>query len=131
MDHTYRGSEERLWAGAAHLCYLAPGGIGLLVAFVIYLVQRERSHFVAAHARQAIGFQLAVTVLTWVLSALGAGAAAFASIFPVSFSGVGFFGLVATIIFLALGVLAVIAAVHAFTGRWYRYPVIGEWIPDY
>ncbi len=133
MAQTYRGPEERLWAGAAHLSYLAPGGLGLLIAFAIYLIQRERSYFVAAHARQAIGFQLVVMVLFWILSALGAAVAgpmAFLSR-GASFSSPGFFAMVAGIVFLVFGVLAIIAAVHAFTGRTYRYPVIGEWIPDY
>ncbi len=121
-----RSPDERFWSGLAHLGYLL-GGMGLLIAFVIYFVQRERSYFVANHARQAIGFQLAVMVSRWLLAILGLGS--FGLLRPV-FPGRFGLALIAFAFYVALAVLAVVAAVNAFRGRHYRYPLIGDWIPE-
>lgn len=119
--------EERILAGVAHLGYLIPGGIGALIAFVIYLLKREKSYFIAQHARQAIGFQLAILVLGWLLSILGSiSLSLFRPVVPRAFGLGSLFFLIP----LALAGLAIYGAINAFRGRHYRYPLIGDWIPD-
>lgn len=113
-----RSTEERVLGGAAHLSCLL-GAPGFLIAFVIYVWQRGRSYFVAHNARQAIGFQLAVFLARMLLSILGVGS--WGMMHGLSLAGA---------VTMAAWVLAAVAAVHAFLGRFYRYPVIGDWIPD-
>jgi uncharacterized Tic20 family protein len=59
-------SEERNWAMAAHLSALvAVAGIpfGHVVGpLVVYLTQRQRSAFVAEHARASLNFQITVSI---------------------------------------------------------------------
>jgi uncharacterized Tic20 family protein len=66
-------SEERNWAMAAHLSALvAVMGLpfGHIVGpLVVLLVQRERSAFVAAHAKASLNFQITVSLIALVLIA--------------------------------------------------------------
>jgi uncharacterized Tic20 family protein len=64
-------SEERNWAMAAHLSALvAVAGLpfGHIVGpLVVYLTQRQRSAFVAEHARASLNFQITVSIAALIL----------------------------------------------------------------
>ncbi|HEY1655050.1 MAG TPA: DUF4870 domain-containing protein [Candidatus Tumulicola sp.] len=70
-DTTQQRSEERNWAMAAHLSALvAVMGIpfGHVVGpLIVYLLQRDRSPFVAAHARASLNFQITISIVAVVL----------------------------------------------------------------
>ena len=102
-----RPDEEKTWSLLAHL-----GGIlfGFLAPLVVWLVFKGRGPFLDDQAKEALNFQIAVTiayVATWILTA-------------VSFGVLSFLPLV---VWVASLVFAILAAVAVNKGQWYRYPV--------
>ena len=110
-------SDAKLWATLAHLGF-AIGGF--ITPLVIWLVQREKSAYVAEHAKEALNFQL--TVLGAMLVGL-----------VIMFLGfiLGPLAIITTIlmviIFLVVGigslVLGIMAVMEANKGNHYKYPV--------
>lgn len=103
---------ERNWAVFCHLggfgFYLLPFAFGhIAVPLVIWLTKRNGSAFIEENGREALNFQITVTIY-----AIACGALAFLLI--------GLPLLVALAIFHF--VLMVIASVHASQGDVYRYP---------
>jgi uncharacterized protein len=102
--------EERTWGMVAHLAALAlfimPLG-NILGPLVVFLVKRDHSAFVAAHAKEALNFNI-----TFLLEALGC-------ILLLWFS-IGI--LLAAILLVFWLVMTVIAALQANEGAAYRYP---------
>lgn len=103
--------EERLWATLAHLSGLVGWVIPLgniLAPLIIWLWQKDRSAFVGDQSREALNFQLTVTL------------AAAASVLLMAVA-IGF------LLMIVVGVYAlvvmVIAAVRANRGVYYRYPL--------
>lgn len=124
-----RTADERILAGVAHIATLF-SFIGLLVALVIYILNRRRSRFVAEHAKQAVGLQVAMFLLC-ILSTVAVGGG---FILMNSVSGIGgALVLFTTIALVGIGtllrwLLIIWAAVAAFQGDEHRHPVIGGWI---
>jgi len=104
---------EQSWALWAHLGALLatiPSGFLLqfLVPLIIWLSHRDRSDFIADHAREALNFHL--SLLLWTLIGV-----------VLSFVCVGFVILAAVpIVMIVCGILGAIAASR---GEYYRYPV--------
>lgn len=112
-------SEERTWALLAHAggpagLLLSAGLFGFAVPLVVWLAKRDESAFVDRHGKEALNFQITlflvhVALLLFVLLTLGIGI------------------LVALPFFVALWfaelVLGVVAALKAYSGRPYRYPL--------
>jgi uncharacterized Tic20 family protein len=102
---------ERTWGMLAHLSALA----GLVVPLVgivlgplaVWLVRRDESEFVAAHAKEALNFNISVL--------LGALACMLLMLVFVGF-------LLGTALFIAWLVMTLIAAIKASEGHSYRYP---------
>jgi len=102
-----RPDEEKTWSLLAHL-----GGIifSFLAPLVIWLVFKGRGPFLDDQAKEALNFQIAVTiayVASWILTA-------------VTFGVLSFLPLV---VWVASLVFAILAAVAVNKGQWYRYPV--------
>jgi uncharacterized protein len=103
---------ERTWGMLAHLSALVglvvpPIGI-VLGPLAVWLARREDSAFVAAHAREALNFNITV-LLGIVVCAL------------LMLVFVGF--LLGTALFIAWLVMTLIAAIKASEGEAYRYPI--------
>lgn len=130
-------SEERTLAAIAHgsaLLTLFTGFAGIIVAFFIWLSQRDRSTYVAYQALQATVFQLAclagvalsglVLALLWVVTGILSLCLVGVLLVPVAF--------VATIVLVILPILAagyaIYAAYQTSQGRDYRYPYVGAWL---
>ncbi len=102
---------ERTWGMLAHLSALA----GLVVPLagivigplLVWLVRRDESAFVAAHAREALNFNISVL--------LGALACLLLMLVFIGF-------LLGTALFIAWLVMTLIAAIKASEGHPYRYP---------
>lgn len=132
-------SEERNWAMAAHLSALvAVMGLpfGHIVGpLVVLLVQRERSAFVAAHAKASLNFQITVSLIALVLIVamvaiwvvvIGAAAATSSSrdeALP-AWLLASWFGMIFTFVAgaIAVLVLVIVATVAASKDEPYRYP---------
>ena len=102
---------ERTWGMLAHLSALAGVVIWLLGCVLgplaVWLARRDQSEFVAAHAREALNFNITVVLAAVVCLAL-----------MVVF--VGF--ILGTALFIGWLVLTLIAAIRASEGELYRYP---------
>jgi uncharacterized Tic20 family protein len=130
--------DERLVAATAHLLvlFLLPGS---LVAWLIWVINRRRSPFIAYHARQAVLWQSLSNIVFTLLLII-----AFATIFtslgnavndahsrddisvPVLISS--FLGIFALIVVseLYFWITAFVGAVAALLGKRHRYPIVNR-----
>ena len=138
-EHPVVGSttdSERQWAAMAHIAALVlallttwfAGFAGMLGAGAIYLMKRDASPFVAEHAREAFNFN--VSMFIYALVAIAVGVAL--GVFTVITLGVGLLltAPAALVLLLACGAVAllwlvcsIIAAVKAWNGESFRYPM--------
>jgi uncharacterized Tic20 family protein len=91
-------SDERTIALLSHvLCFV----VGILAPLIIYLVKKDESPYVAAHAKESLNFQITF----WIVFCL------------VFLTVIGIFvvGIFATI-------LVIVATIRASEGKLYRYP---------
>lgn len=108
--------DARLWATIGHLIPLVGlipvPFLNLIAPLVVWLIKRESDPFVDEQGKEAVNFQITVTIaglVILVLSFLGP----LVCITPI----LGLALLIATVVFL------VIAAIRANEGRHYRYPL--------
>ncbi len=114
-------AEERQWAMFAHLSALLGGlvtgwvgGWGwFLGPLIIWLIKKDTMPFVNDQAKEALNFNITVTIIFVILAILG-----------VATLGVGFLiaGPLMIIIGIAALVFIILAAVKANEGVAYRYP---------
>ncbi|MBJ6980442.1 MULTISPECIES: DUF4870 domain-containing protein [unclassified Luteimonas] len=127
---------ERQWAALAHIAALVlalctswiAGVAGMLGAGAVYLLKRGDSSFVATHAREALNFNLSMFIYACIAFAIGVvlvGA-------TVLTLGIGIIltapaGLVLMVAMAAIALMwlvcSIIAAVKAWNGEAYRYPL--------
>lgn len=64
-------SDEKTWAVLAHvsilLAAITVGLLGPVAAFVIWLVKKDESDYVAKQALQSLIYQIVVAVLSWIM----------------------------------------------------------------
>jgi uncharacterized Tic20 family protein len=99
-------SDDKIWAICCHLSLLI--GVGFLLPLIVWLAKRNDSPLVAAHAREALNFHLSLLVYAIVC-------------IPLVFFCIGYLFLFA--IGIAGLILAIIAAVEASNGGFFRYPL--------
>lgn len=107
--------EERLWAMIAHLSAFAMylTGIGhVLGPLIIWLVKKEGHPFVAEHAKEALNFQITITLIAIV---------AILMCFTVILAVIGVPILIGLHLYQV--VCIIIAAIKANEGVMYRYPL--------
>lgn len=124
-------SEEKILSGISHLGIIL-GWIGAGIALLIYLTQKEKSSFTGDHAKQALGFQIAVIILFSVLGIFTHGgilghmsnAGNWGIPFPLWGSTLGLIGV------LRLGAIiyTIVAAINAFNGNEFKYVLIGDFV---
>ena len=97
-------SDERTMAILSHvLCFV----IGFLAPLIIYLVKKDESSFVAAHAKESLNFQITCFILGVVF-------------FILVFVLIGF--VLLWLLGIAAAILIIIATIRASEGKLYRYP---------
>jgi uncharacterized Tic20 family protein len=99
-------STDRLFAIACHLCVFV--GFVFVLPLIVYLVKKDESEWVTAHSREALNFHL--SLLLYSICAI-----------PLCFILIGF--LVYALLGLLTIVCAVVAAIKAAEGGFYRYPL--------
>jgi hypothetical protein len=119
-------SEERTWAILAHvsilLAAITGGLLGPVAAFVIWLIKKEESDYVAKQALQSLIYQIVVAVLSWIM---------WVAIAVLSIAVIG-------ICLIPLGILLDLAAIGygcyaayiCSLSQEFRYPVIWEMIAE-
>lgn len=111
-------SDTRTWAMFAHLSALIGGMVGGVASFVgpliIWLVRKDQDPFVGEHAKEALNFNIFVTVVV-VASLL------------LSFATLGLGLIIAVPLWLVTGVLWLVftiqGSIRANNGEPYRYPI--------
>jgi uncharacterized Tic20 family protein len=129
-------ANERQWAALAHAAALVlalltswiAGVAGVLGAGAVYLLKRDDSPFIAAHAREAVNFNLSMLLYACVAVAIAI-ALAGATVLTL---GIGLILTAPAGILLVLAVVgiallwlvcSVIAILKAWNGEAYRYPL--------
>jgi uncharacterized Tic20 family protein len=146
-DETTRTQDERNLAGLAHgsiLLGIFTNGIGgILAALVIWLVQKEKSAYVAAQALQALVYQSLVwlvTMVAWccwgalwmamILVPLIANPGAYDAAPPAGM-WLGLFLMAVPFGIWGLTILyGLYGAVRCFGGHDFRYAIIGNWLDN-
>lgn len=140
-----QAQDEKNLAGLAHgsiLLGIFTNGVGgILAALVIWLIQREKSAYVAAQALQALVYQslaFLVTMLAWccwgalwtamIFAPLMANAGAYDAAPPAGF-WLGLFLMVIPFGIWGLTILyGLYGAVRCLGGHDFKYAVIGTWL---
>lgn len=132
--------DERTMAALAHgsiiLTLLTGGFGGLIVAFVVWAVHREKSRWVANQALQALIFQIVATLIAYVLGLLAAGAILISSILVAILIGLCLLpfalllGLVAFIFPIAATAYGIFGAVETYQGRDFQYWWVGDLVRE-
>ena len=123
-------ADERTWGMLAHLSVLlnlVTGFLGPVAAFVIYMVYKERSRFIAYHALQSLIFQL----IAWVGGGILAGISwALTGLLSAVFIGLLCIPLACLVSLLPLGavIYSIIGAVQTSQGQDFRYWLVGDWV---
>src|SRR5262245_20696239 len=102
--------DERTWGMLAHLSGLIAtllGGMSFLGPLIVWLIKKDQSAFVADQAKEALNFQIALTIA----SLIGISTAFFC---------VGF--ILLPIVMIVSLVYTIMAAMEANKGVYYRYP---------
>lgn len=98
--------DDKIWMIGCHLSLLL--GVGFLLPLIVWLAKREDSPLVSAHAKEALNFHLSLVLYSLLTIPL-------------------FFVLIGIPLFflLAIGsvVLAILAALEASRGGFFRYPL--------
>lgn len=139
--------EERVLAGLAHgsilLGAFTNGLGGIAAALVIWLTQKEKSAYVAGQALQSLVYQIATTVLNWllwccwgtawvgmILPSLIANPDAYHTTPPPGmWVGLG-------LIFVPLGIMGLLTlyglwgAVRCLSGHDFKYAIVGRWLEN-
>ncbi len=104
--------DERTWGMVAHLSafavFIFPVAGNIIAPLIIWLTRRDTSAFVEAEAREALNFNITVT-LGWIVCGL------------LTFALIGI--PLGAVLFLGWLVMTIIAAVKATEGVGYRYPI--------
>lgn len=128
--------EDRLWAAGTHIGALIAaiitswfaGMAGAAAALVVWFVVRDRSAFAAEHAKEAFNFNLSMFIyacISVIIAVLLVGG----TILTLGFGAIVTIpaGIVLVVAWFALGiawvVLTIIAAMKAYDGQMYRYPL--------
>lgn len=129
-------TSERCWTAAlAHAAMIVPAA-GLAIALAVWVTQKDKSAYVAQHARQAVAWQLLYAVLVSVafvammlllmaaivvFSSAAPGTPRFDPI-PIAFR----FWVVGVALLPLFSIGALVGAVRACRGRPFFYPFIGR-----
>jgi len=104
-------SDERTYAVFTHLSLLAhllTGGLGIVVAIIMWLIKRDTSPFIDDHGREAINFQLSLIIY---LISCG---------FLVIVCGIGL--IIMPFVYVLAIVGMIMAVMAANRGEYFRYP---------
>lgn len=132
--------DERTMAALAHgsiiLTLLTGGFGGLIVAFVIWVVYRDKSQWVANQSLQALIFQIVATLAAYVLGVFAAAAIALSSVLMALLIGLCLFpfaliiGLIALVFPFAATVYGLFGALETYQGRDFKYWWIGDLVSE-
>jgi uncharacterized Tic20 family protein len=104
-------AEDKQWASFAHF----GGVLGILPALIIWLIFKDRGAKTNVEGKEALNFQITVTILQVVLWILG-------TVLAIIFIGFLFYFL-AFVVWVAMVIFSILGGVKVNGGGSYRYPV--------
>ncbi|CAM3257752.1 MULTISPECIES: DUF4870 domain-containing protein [Brevibacillus] len=115
-EHLPSSKDERTWALVAHLsalvgCFIPLGNV--IGPLIVWLVKREGSEFVDIHGKEALNFNLTVTIF-----------AAIATLLMLVL--IGAFLMIALFVFWVICLIMAVMKVNE--GKIYRYPITFRFI---
>lgn len=127
---------ERQWAALAHLAAVVlalctswlAGVAGVLGAGIVFLIKRDASAFIAAHAREAMNFNLSMFIYACVATAIGIVLVG-ATVLTLGLGAIVTLpaGLLLLAAYAVIAVMwlvcSVVAIARAWSGEDYRYPL--------
>ena len=103
--------DEKTWAMACHLSalcmFVVPFG-NIIAPLVIWLIKKDESKFIEHSGKEAMNFQISMTIY-WIIS------------FLLVFVLIGF--LLIFVVLITNIVFIIVAAVKTNSGEWYQYPI--------
>lgn len=104
-------AEDKQWASFAHF----GGVLGILPSLIIWLIFKDRGPKTNVEGKEALNFQITVTILQIILYILG-------TVLAIVFIGFLFYFL-AFLVWVAMVVFSILGGVKVNAGGSYRYPV--------
>lgn len=123
-------TEEKQWAMISHFGILAnlfSGFLGPVVPFVIYLIYKDRSRYVAYHSFQALIFQLIWWIGGWVLASIAWTITGVLSAVIIGLLCIPFACIFSAMPIVALG-YGIYAGIQTNQGQDFKYWLIGDWV---
>jgi uncharacterized Tic20 family protein len=123
-------AEEKQWAMIAHfsiLTNLLSGFLGPIVPFVIYLVYKDRSRYVAYQSFQAFIFQLIWWVGGWAIAGIAWTITSVLSTLIIGLICIPFACIFSILPVVALG-YGVYGGIQTNEGQDFKYWLIGDWV---
>ena len=123
-------SDEKTWAMLAHLTILInliTGFLGALAAFIIYMVYKDKSKYIAYQSLQSLILQLITWVgggiiiaISWTITGILSAIIVGICLIPVS--------IVLSLIPIAAIAYGIVGAVKCNQGEDFKYWLIGDWV---
>jgi uncharacterized Tic20 family protein len=136
IDQASPSESERQWATLAHVAALVlalcttwfAGVAGMLGAGAVYLLKRDASPFVAAHAREAFNFNLSMFIYAAIAGVIGfvlfgATVVTLGLAIVLTLPAGIVLAIAVALIALMWLVCSIVAAMKAWSGEPYRYPL--------
>ena len=119
LGTTSMGMQPNVAAGVSYIA-------GWLTGLIFFLTEKQNK-FVRFHAMQSICLGVLAAVLMILYSVLVVGAAAATMASPnAAAGGMGIMGILFSLLWLAFLAVWVICLIQAFTGKWFKLPIIGD-----
>ena len=129
-------TENRLLAALAHGSIFAQG-VGILVGVIVYITQRDKSHYAAFQALQAAVFQfinLIIAMAMWVIWGVFYGLSMIPLVQQPNSDPPALFWISLVSIVIPLGFMVIVGlyglwgAIRTFQGKDFRYFLLGVWL---
>ena len=93
-----------------------------IVGLILYIIENE-DNYVRYHSMQSIlltAVGVAIWIFLWILTAI------FVNPYTYIYYGIGFLGVLSTIVWLAYLALIIYCMVKAYKGAWLKLPILGD-----
>lgn len=107
-------NKEYMLAIICHLTVFLGVFFATIVVLIIWLLKRKQSNFINHHGREAINFQLSMTLLGFILM--------WPTTYFLQLNAMYIVDIYIGILYVIVCILAIIAAIKAYKGVYYKYP---------
>jgi uncharacterized membrane protein len=118
LGTTSMGMAPNVAAGCSYIFHWVTG--------LIFFLMEKQNKFVRFHAMQAICLGVLAAVLGFVYMFIAVGAAVASTASSAAGGSMGILGMLFSLLWLALFALWVVCLIQAFTGKWFKIPIIGD-----